>query len=62
MKKIYEYELKLELDGKKKTVQQSAYSAVDAQNRLRKSLPEAKNIRMVKRMSYPHMEGGKKVG
>lgn len=62
MRKIYEYEFDVEHKGKKQVVQQSAFGVPDAKMRIKSKLPDAKIGKMRKRFTYPHMEGGKKVG
>jgi hypothetical protein len=60
-KAIYEYEFSLTIRGKRRTVQQSETSAERAKSRIRSKLPQATNIKLKHKFSYPHLEGGKKV-
>jgi len=60
-KPIYEYEFKAVVKGKKETIQQSATTQKDAKQRIKSKLPKVKIIKQVKRFSYPHVEGGRKV-
>jgi hypothetical protein len=61
MKTIYEYELKFTIKGKVIKAQQSAYTFKDAQHRILKRYPSATKFSLVKRLSYPHGDGGVKI-
>jgi hypothetical protein len=68
-KEIFEYEYEITTkNGKKQNIQQSEISRSEALKRIiskfnndRKLKGTIKSIRFVKRLSYPHREGGRKV-
>lgn len=57
---IYEYEFRIIKNGKKYTVQQSETTRANAVKKLQKKIQGIDDIIFVKKLSYPHYEGGKK--
>jgi len=56
-KTIWEYNIEFENRGKVVKLQQSGLGFQDAQVRIRKRYPHAKNFKLLKRMPYPHKIG-----
>jgi hypothetical protein len=59
-KNIYEYEFNVKRNGRKQTVQQSETSKVNAEKRIKSKLKGVTDIKLRRKLVYPHFEGGKK--
>ena len=61
MKTISEYEFKAKKNGRKFIIQQSAFSIADAKRRIKKKVKNIEIGKTLKKLSYPHNEGGRKI-
>ena len=61
-KTIYEYEFKVTKGGKSFTVQQSETTRVNAVKRIQNKIKGIDKIVFVRKYTYPHLEGGKRMG
>ena len=61
MKTIAEYEFRAIRNGRKFIVQQSAFSIADAKKRIMRKVKNIEIGKTLKKLSYPHNEGGRKI-
>ena len=60
MKNISEFEFRAIKNGRKFIIQQSAFSITDAKRRIKKNVKNIEIGKTLKKLSYPHSEGGRK--
>ena len=58
---ISEYEFSVVRNGTKQTVQQSEFTKVKAEKRIKSKIKGIDKIKFKKKLSYPHLEKGLKV-